>query len=80
MQQLGRHHQVICVTHSAQVASLGNAHYRIVKEFDGERTAVMIKLLEQQERIEELARMLGGREVTEVTLQHARQMLRPSSE
>jgi DNA repair protein RecN (Recombination protein N) len=80
MQQLGRRRQVICVTHSAQVASLGDAHFRIVKEYDGERTATRIKLLDHQERLEELARMLGGREVTEVTMQHAKQMLHLSSE
>jgi DNA repair protein RecN (Recombination protein N) len=80
MQQLGRHRQVICVTHSPQVASLGNAHFRIVKEYDGERTATRIKLLDHQERLEELARMLGGREVTDVTMQHAIQMLHLSSE
>jgi DNA repair protein RecN (Recombination protein N) len=80
MQQLGRRRQVICVTHSAQVASLGNAHFRIEKEYDGERTATRIKLLDHQERLEELARMLGGREVTDVTMQHAKQMLHLSSE
>ncbi len=80
MQQLGTRRQVICVTHSPQVASLGNAHFRIVKEYDGERTATRIKLLDHQERLEELARMLGGREVTEVAMQHAKQMLHLSSE
>lgn len=76
MAQLGRSHQVICVTHSAQVASLGTAHYRIEKEYDGERTAARAKLLDPGERLEELARMLDGSEVTEITLRHARQMLR----
>lgn len=76
MMQLGRRHQVICVTHSAQVASLGTAHYRIVKEYDGDRTAARAKLLDPEERLEELARMLDGSEVTEITLRHARQMLR----
>lgn len=80
MMQLGRRHQVICVTHSAQVASLGTAHYRIVKEYDGDRTAARAKLLDPEERLEELARMLDGSEVTEITLRHARQMLRLTSE
>jgi DNA repair protein RecN (Recombination protein N) len=80
MLQLGSHHQVICVTHSAQVACLGQSHYRIVKEYDGERTATRAKLLDPQERLEELARMLDGSEVTEITLRHAGQMLRLSSE
>lgn len=80
MMQLGRSHQVICVTHSAQVASLGTAHYRIVKEYDGDRTVARAKLLDPEERLEELARMLDGSEVTEITLRHARQMLRMTSE
>lgn len=80
MSQLGKHHQVICVTHSAQVASHAKAHHRIVKEFDGERTVTRAILLDPRERIEELARMLGGREVTDITRRHAEQMLRLASE
>lgn len=79
MLQLGRDRQVICVTHSAQVACLGRAHYRIVKEYDGARTTTRAKQLNPGERLEELARMLDGSEVTEITLRHARQMLRSSS-
>lgn len=80
MLQLGRDRQVICVTHSAQVACLGRAHYSIVKEYDGARTVTRAKQLNPEERLEELARMLDGSEVTEITLRHARQMLRSSSE
>lgn len=76
MLQLGRNRQVICVTHSAQVACLGRAHYNIVKEYDGDRTTTRAKQLNPEERLEELARMLDGSEVTEITLRHARQMLR----
>lgn len=75
MSQLGRHHQVICVTHSAQVASHAKAHHLIVKEVEGGRTVTRTQLLEHRERLEELARMLGGREVTEITRRHAAQML-----
>lgn len=76
MSQLGDHHQVICVTHSAQVACYAKAHHRIVKEFDGERTVTRVELLDPRERLEELARMLGGKEVTDITRRHAGQMLR----
>lgn len=76
MAQLGEKHQVICVTHSAQVASFGRAHHRITKLFDGERTITRVKLLDPGERLEELARMLGGRDVTDITRQHAGQMLK----
>jgi DNA repair protein RecN (Recombination protein N) len=76
MAQLGERRQVICVTHSAQVACHARAHHRIVKEFKGERTVTRVELLDPQERLEELARMLGGREVTDITRRHAAQMLR----
>ncbi len=76
--QLGSNHQVICVTHSAQVACLGRAHYKIIKEYDGDRTTTRARQLNSEERLEELARMLDGSEITEVTLQHARQMLESS--
>ncbi|BAF59382.1 ATPase involved in DNA repair [Pelotomaculum thermopropionicum SI] len=79
LSQLGEGHQVICVTHSAKVASYAGTHYRIVKEFDGERTVARVKLLDRQERLEELARMLGGRDITEITLLHAGQMLQMAS-
>lgn len=76
MAQLGERRQVICVTHSAQVACHARAHHRIIKEFKGERTVTRVELLDPQERLEELARMLGGREVTDITRRHAAQMLR----
>ncbi|NLI12387.1 MAG: DNA repair protein RecN [Peptococcaceae bacterium] len=79
MSQLGRHRQVICVTHSAQVASHAKAHYLIVKEMEEGRTVTRARLLEPGERLEELARMLGGREITEITRRHARQMLENAS-
>lgn len=75
MSQLGSHHQVICVTHAAQVACHALAHHRIAKEFDGERTVTRVELLGPQERLEELSRMLGGKEVTDITRRHAGQML-----
>jgi len=73
---LGSHHQVICVTHSAQVACHALAHHRIAKQFDGERTVTRVELLGPRERLEELSRMLGGKEVTDITRRHAGQLLR----
>ena len=75
LSRLGEHRQVICVTHSAQVASHARAHHRIIKDFEGERTITRIELLDDTERLEELARMLGGKDITQITLQHARQMM-----
>lgn len=76
MSQLGRNHQVISVTHSAQIASYAASHHRIFKEFDGGRTVTRVEQLGISERLEELARMLGGNQVTEITRQHAEQLLR----
>lgn len=76
LSQLGDYCQVICVTHSAQVAAHARAHYRIHKEFDGLRTVTRVKPLDREERVEEMARMLGGKEVTDITRQHANQMLK----
>lgn len=78
LSQLGQQHQVICVTHSAQVAAHARAHHRIIKEFDGARTVTRVELLNREQRLEELARMLGGKEVTDITRLHADQMLKKS--
>ena len=79
MAQLGESRQVIGVTHSAQVASYANTHHRIFKEFDGGRTVTKVETLDLQDRTEELARMLGGKEVTDITRRHAGQMLQMAS-
>lgn len=78
LSQLGEHCQVICVTHSAQVAAHARAHHRIIKEFDGVRTVTRVELLDEEQRLEELARMLGGKEITDITRLHASQMLKSS--
>lgn len=70
--ELSHNHQVICVTHLAQIASFADAHYRIVKTVDGDRTRTTVARLEHGERIEELAAMLGG---TRHGLEHARALL-----
>jgi len=77
--KISEHHQVICVTHAAQIAGYASAHLRVNKEFNGERTVTKVEALDLTGRIEELARMLGGREVTEITRRHAGQMLRLTS-
>ncbi|HHW11824.1 MAG TPA: DNA repair protein RecN [Firmicutes bacterium] len=72
---LGCTHQVICVTHLPQIASLAHHHYYIEKTTHDERTTIKVRALDQEERVEELARMLGGAEVTTTTREHAREML-----
>ena len=75
LRQLGESRQVLCVTHLPQVASLGNHHFRIVKLSDGKATRTSISVLNDDERIEEIARMLGGVEITTRTRDHAEEML-----
>ena len=75
LQQLGAHRQVLCVTHLPQVASLADQHFRISKVTDGKSTRTQVHALSQDERVEELARMLGGVEITRKTLEHAAEML-----
>ncbi len=58
--QLGRSHQVLCVTHLAQIAAIGDAHYHVSKVVRGERTSTHVRQLAAAERIEEIGQMLGG--------------------
>jgi DNA repair protein RecN (Recombination protein N) len=78
LQDLGKTRQVLCVTHLAQVAGLADNHFRVVKMTDGSTTRTAIKRLGEDERIEELARMLGGVKITKKTREHAAEMLRHS--
>ncbi len=77
---LSRHCQVFSITHLPQVACMADAHYAIHKTVDGERTYTRVTDLQPAERIRELARMLGGVEVTETTLNHAREMIQLANE
>lgn len=73
---VGRHHQVLCITHLPQVAVFGKTHFAVSKEVVNGRTRTLISRLGKDERVEEVARMLGGRDLTSVTLKHAREMLK----
>ena len=75
LQELGDKRQVLCVTHLPQVASLAAHHFRISKVSDGKATRTGLAVLGKDERIEELARMLGGVEITQKTIDHAAEML-----
>lgn len=71
---VGRNHQVICITHLPQIASMADAHYLIEKHVEGSSTISEINLLDEEGSIKELARMLGGAEITETTLANAKEM------
>ncbi|MBN8480893.1 MAG: DNA repair protein RecN [Xanthomonadales bacterium] len=75
LHRLGSRRQVLCVTHLAQVAAQGDAHLKVSKSSDGTSTQTQIDALDPRARIDEIARMLGGIEITAATLAHARQML-----
>jgi DNA repair protein RecN (Recombination protein N) len=72
---IGQSRQVICVTHLPQIASMAKRHFYIEKRVDAERTHLSVTALMMRERVDELARMLGGAEVTDTTRKHAREML-----
>ena len=75
LQELGAKRQVLCVTHLPQVASLAAQHFRISKVTDGKATRTGVAVLAKEERVDELARMLGGVEITQKTIDHAAEML-----
>ena len=75
LRRLGEHYQVLCVTHLPQVASRGNQHWRVSKQAQDGQTRSRIEQLDMPQRVEEIARMLGGLDITETTRKHAAEML-----
>ena len=75
LRALGGDRQVLCVTHLPQVAAQAHQQFKVEKQTDGTTTHTQVVLLEPDERVTEIARMLGGLELTENTLAHAREMV-----
>ncbi|MBA1337030.1 MAG: DNA repair protein RecN [Firmicutes bacterium] len=73
--EVSRKHQVVCVTHLPQIASMADNHFLIKKEEKDGHTYTRLKVLDRDARIQELARLLGGAQVTDITKQHAGEML-----
>ena len=71
-------HQIICITHLPQIAKFGNSHFRIMKNISNGRTITSICSLNEKDRLQEIARMLGGMEITQTTLDYAHEMLQGS--
>ena len=71
---LGKGHQLICITHLPQIAAMADTHYMIEKQVSDNRSITRIRELNQKESVEELARMLGGDEITPSALQNAGEM------
>jgi len=75
LRALGGGRQVLCVTHLPQVAAQAHQHFKVEKQTDGEATHTQVLALDHAERIVEVARMLGGVELTANTVAHAREMV-----
>jgi DNA repair protein RecN (Recombination protein N) len=75
LRRVARSHQIFCITHLPQIASHGDQHYHIEKLMRTDRTTIRIQPLSFAERIEEIARMSGGKQITATTRKHAEEML-----
>ena len=75
LSKLSRESQIFSITHLPQVACMADEHYLIQKGVEGKRTFTHVHQLDKEGRVLELARMLGGVEVTETTKQHAKEMI-----
>lgn len=74
MAVIAANHQVLCITHLAQIASMADNHFLIEKSVQNQSTETTIRELNRDESIKELARILGGARITDLTLQSAREM------
>lgn len=79
LQALSRNFQVLCITHLPQIAAFADIHFKVSKEISGRKTAFRVDRLEGKAREEEIARMLGGAELTQNVYAHAREMLERGS-
>ena len=79
LKQVAASHQVICVTHLPQIAALADSHHVVQKEVVNGRTFTEVKCLGEKDRVDEIARMLGGIKITDKTRRHAEEMVRGKS-
>ena len=79
MQEMGHHSQVICITHLPQIAARGQAHYRVYKAESEEGTTSHLIPLTDQQRVEEIAHMLSGTDVTQAAIDNAKSLLQTAT-
>jgi len=79
LKEISQQHQILCITHLPQIAACGDYNYRIFKESDEEKTFTTVEKLSENEKVSEIARLLGGTNITETTLQSARELIAGSS-
>ena len=80
LKALAQNHQVISITHLQQIASFADRHFQVRKAESGGRTVTEVAELSQEERVAEIARMISGEKITDLTLEHAREFLRGAAE
>ncbi len=76
LREVSKSRQVLCVTHLAQIAAMGNSHFKISKSVRDEKTFTKVEELDHEGRKQELARIIGGTEMTKASLDYAEEMLR----
>jgi DNA repair protein RecN (Recombination protein N) len=76
LSEVARSHQVVCITHLPQIAASADHHIRVTKEAEGERMVTRAASLDEEERVKEIATLLDGRKLSEIGLQHARELLK----
>jgi DNA repair protein RecN (Recombination protein N) len=75
MYSISRKHQVFCVTHLPQIACISDVHYWVSKEIKDQKTYTRVRKMNKEEKEHEIARMIGGSEVTRLTLEHAKELI-----
>ena len=75
LRELGEHHQVLCITHLPQIACFANRHLTVRKEVIGKTTQTTVRVMEGDERLHELAEMIGGARITPTTLAQVAELL-----
>lgn len=75
LKEVSENHQVICITHLAQIASLGDRHYSVIKKPMNGRTVTSISALSDSDRVSEIAKLIGGESITESTIQSAKELI-----
>jgi DNA repair protein RecN (Recombination protein N) len=76
LNEISRSHQVLCITHLPQIACFANHHFNVTKSLADNRTVTKVELLGEKSRIDEISRMLGGKNITDKTIAHAVEMLK----
>jgi DNA repair protein RecN (Recombination protein N) len=79
LKRIAQKRQVFCITHLPQIASMATHHYGVSKSVKRDRTSAAVSLLSPGERVDEIARMLGGKTITGTAVQHAQEMIERSA-